>query len=152
MRTTIRIQQRGSKSLLRGSLLLLFNVFSHIGTRWGEHRTTWLNLFPFISCRYRVYLITYWQVSCPDWHKDTEQGALTLPPSGTFRQQTSRQQGQTSGCYWETRVILERHIVEVDFLYPQREFKVLESVHFIGAAFSSYHKTDGPKFFCLSVS
>lgn len=57
-----------------------------------------------------------------DWCKDTKWEVRVLLLSGAVREQTSRQQEQTSGWEWETRVILTRRIAE-SLLFSGSRFK-----------------------------
>lgn len=97
---------------------LMSSITLSFGRRWGEYRTPWLNQFRLIPPgRYRQYLFTYrWARVVPptDARALSEWHSVTLPLSGTAREQTARQQGQTSGCYLEARVVLQGCIIEAD--------------------------------------
>lgn len=97
---------------------LMSSITLSFGRRWGEYRTPWLNQFRLIPPgRYRQYLFTYrWARVVPptDARALSEWHSVTLPLSGTAREQTARQQGQTSGCYLEARVVLQGCIIETD--------------------------------------
>ncbi len=53
---------------------------------------------------YRWVCVAPWQTQ-GHWVSGTQ----TLPLSGRVREQTARQRGQTSGCYWEAGVVLQHH-------------------------------------------
>lgn len=95
---------------------LMSSITLSFGRRWGEYRTPWLNQFNFIRRRYREYLSPYRWVCVAPWQAQGHwmSGTQTLPLSGTVREQTARQRGQISGCYWEAGVILQGCVVEAD--------------------------------------
>lgn len=115
MKMAIWKQQPGSSSSDCGTLLLLFNVLNHIviwQVRWLSNALI-KSVSPAVTeCIFpRIDEL----VSRPGKCKDTEWVALWyLQRQGRSGEQTARQRGQTSGCYWEARVILEGCVVEED--------------------------------------
>lgn len=87
---------------------LLFNVLNHTAI-WSEVKWVSNALIKSALLSFAITVCIFPHIDEPALYPDRCKGIKWV--SRTVREQTVRQQGQTSGCYWEAWVILQGWII-----------------------------------------